>query len=44
MYYIINARTGFIVKPMNNKQQAIKESDVLTYQTGIAHYVRDMKC
>ena len=44
MYYIINARTGLIVKPMNDKQKAIKESDVLTYQTGIAHYVRGIKC
>lgn len=43
MYYIINARTGLIVKPINDKQQAVKESDVLTYQTGIPHYVRGVK-
>lgn len=40
MYYIINARTGLVIKPMQDKQQAIKESDVLTHQTGIAHFVR----
>jgi len=43
MYYIINAHTGLIVKPMKDRQQAVKESDVLTYQTGIAHYVKGIK-
>ena len=40
MYFIINARNGLKVKPMDSHKKAVLESDILSKQTGIAHYVR----
>jgi len=40
MYFIINARTGLKVKPMDSHKEAVLESDILTMQTGIGHFVR----